>query len=80
MKDDPVVDGSVRGHDDVVCEDDVSIVGRDFRRLSVLDLVGVGEGEELSAVANDRPCEAVEIFQGVKLRLARESKSWSCVP
>lgn len=76
----PVVDGRVSGDYDAICADHMPVTSRYLRRFSILDLVGVGRGEDLTTVADDSLGQAVQVLEGVKLRLARKTESWSGVP
>ena len=79
MNRDAIIHRSIRRHHNRVGPDRVAAGGGDVRMISALDLVSVSSGEDLAAGSLDRARQSGEIFQWMKLALARKKQAWAGV-
>jgi len=80
VDDEPVVDRCVGADDDVVGADHVSIARGYPRGNAVHDFFGVHARINLSAIAENRAREALQIFERMEGRLAREAQRDARIP
>src|SRR4051812_21730982 len=75
MDRDPIVDWRIRRHDDRVCGNSRTFTCLDLTRRAVGEAVGLGLVKDSSSFRFNRARQGVQIFQWMKLRLARESQT-----
>src|SRR2546423_6716351 len=79
MNDHAIVDGRVGRDDDRITTNLMAISCSNVGLVAALDLVSVRSRKNLSTVSFNRMSEASQIFQRMKLRLARKVQTWSGV-
>jgi len=80
VDDQPVIDGCICADDDVVGVDHVPFAGRDPGGDAVHDFFGVDAGIDLSAVAENRAGQTLEVLERMKRRLPWKPQGDSRVP